>query len=493
LVSLWTEEVRQQAATIDADLKKLAEERNAEMDKIVADIFAAEVGKLAEEQQELARKARDTAAKDRTDEQKQILKDHPSLNVSRGSAYLYDRKRVDALNKDFDARQKELQARRPAEDFVPCLTETPGKIPQTFVFSRGDVNQPKQTVEPGELSVLTSRNATEGAESRGGAAGPYSACAIPSDDAAVPTSGRRLAYARWLTSGEQPLVPRVLVNRVWMLHFGRGIVATPGDFGFLGAGPSHPELLDWLASRFMADGWELKRFHRLLMESTAYRQSSHRTDKLDAADSDNRLLGRMSIRRLEAEAVRDSMLAASGQLNLKMLGSPVPVTVDEVGQVIVGLDNRDSAGRPQGKRGAIGAEEFRRSVYVQVRRSLPLSMLDTFDAPALNPNCELRNRSTVAPQSLLLMNSEFVLAQSKALAERVIAESGADRREKIRLAWRLALGQEPADADLDAAAKLVAAQEDEFSRLKPPVDPARAALASLCQALFSSNAFLYVD
>ena len=209
-------------------------------------------------------------------------------------------------------------------------------------------------------------------------------------------------------------MPRVLVNRVWMLHFGRGIVATPGDFGLLGARPSHPELLDWLASRFIDDGWELKRLHRLLMSSTAYRQSSRRTDELDRVDSDNRLLGRMSIRRLEAEAVRDSMLAATDKLNLKMLGPPVPVTVDEVGQAIVGIDNRDSAGRPVSKRAMLGADEFRRSVYVQVRRSLPLSMLETFDAPLLNPNCEIRNRSTVAPQSLLLMNSDFVLAQSQA-------------------------------------------------------------------------------
>src|SRR4029078_3138085 len=124
------------------------------MDKIVAAIFDAEVEKLAEEQRDLARQARDTAAKDRTAEPKQLLKDHPSLNVSRGSAYLYDRKRVDQINKDFDARQKELQAKRPAEDFVPCLIEVPGKVPETFVFFRGDVNQPRQAVEPAELSVL---------------------------------------------------------------------------------------------------------------------------------------------------------------------------------------------------------------------------------------------------------------------------------------------------------------------------------------------------
>jgi mono/diheme cytochrome c family protein len=495
LISLWSNETRETAAAIDADLKKLADERQAEMDKIVAAIFDSEVEKLPEEERELATAAKGAAAKDRTDEQKQLLKDHPSLNVSRGSAYLYDKKRVDSLNKDFDARQKELQAHRPAEDFVPCLTETPGKIPQTFVFYRGDVNQPRQEVRPGELSVLGPRNATEGADPRDCVAGPYR---IPADDPGIPTTGRRLTYARWLTSGEQPLAPRVLVNRVWMLHFGRGIVATPGDFGQLGARPSHPELLDWLARRFMQDGWELKRFHRLLMTSAAYRQASRRTDALDAIDPENRLLGRLSIRRLEAEAVRDSILAASGNMNLKMLGAPVPVTVDEVGQVIVGLDNRDSAGRPQGKRGALGADEYRRSVYVQVRRSLPLSMLESFDAPALNPNCEIRNRSTVAPQSLLLMNSDFVLAQSQALAERVVGRCGADRPTQVRLAWRLALGQEPSPGDLEAATALLEVQEADFAAPKSPdkaplPPPATRALASLCQALFSSNGFLYID
>jgi len=490
LVSLWSEETRAQAAAIDADIKKLADERNAEMDKIVAAIFESEVEKLPEEQREVAKQARETAAKDRTDEQKQLLKDHPSLNVSRGSAYLYDRKKTDALTKDFDERQKSLQAKRPAEDYVPCLTEVPGKIAQTFVFYRGDVNQPKQAVEPGELSVLTS--ATESANRN-----PQTAisCSIPADDDSLPTSGRRLAYARWLTSGEQPLAPRVLVNRVWLLHFGRGIVATPGDFGQLGSKPSHPELLDWLANRFIADGWELKRLHRLLMSSTAYRQSSRRTDDLDRVDPDNRLLGRMSIRRLEAEAVRDSMLAVTDRLNVKMLGPPVPVTVDEVGQAIVGIDNRDSAGRPVSKRASLGADEFRRSVYVQVRRSLPMSMLETFDAPLLNPSCEIRNRSTVAPQSLLLMNSDFVLAQSQALAERVIAAFGDNRAQQVRECFHLALCQEPNDAELQAAVSLVAAQEREFGSQTPDKLPPAAtrALASLCQALFSSNAFLYVD
>ena len=283
-----------------------------------------------------------------------------------------------------------------------------------------------------------------------------------------------------------------------MLHFGRGIVATPGDFGVLGARPSHPELLDWLASRFIDGGWELKRLHRLLMSSAAYRQQSRRIDALDRVDPENHLLGRMSIRRLEAEAVRDSILAATGALNFQMLGKPVPVTVDEVGQVIVGLDNRDSAGRPVSKRAVLGAEEFRRSVYVQVRRSQPLSMLETFDAPALNPNCEIRNRSTVAPQSLLLMNNDFVLTQSLALAERAVAEAGEDSQARVRLIWRLALSQEPTTAEVESAAAFVAMQERELAS-RPQSDkeavfsPGIRALASLCQALFSSNGFLYVD
>jgi hypothetical protein len=379
LVSLWSNETRQQVAAVDADLKTLTAERTAEMEKIVADIFEKEVAKLPEEKRDLAKKARETADKDRTPEQKQLLKEQPSLKVDSRSAYLYDRKRVDDFNKQYDARQAELQARRPAEDFVACLTEMPGQIPQTFVFSRGDINQPRQQVEPADLEVLSGQPP------------------IAVDDPALPTTGRRLALGKWLTSGQHPLTARVLVNRFWMHHFGRGIVATPADFGRLGAPPTHPELLDWLATRFMQDGWELKKLHRLLLHSAAYRQNSRRTDALDQVDPENHLLGRMPLQRLEAEAVRDSLLAASGSLIARQYGPPSPVTVDDVGQVIVGIDNRDTAGRPTGKRAVLGADEFRRSVYVQVRRSQRLSMLEAFDAPALSPNCEIRTRSTVAP------------------------------------------------------------------------------------------------
>jgi hypothetical protein len=167
-----------------------------------------------------------------------------------------------------------------------------------------------------------------------------------------------------------------------------------------------------------------------------------------------------------------------------------------VGQTIVGLDNRDSAGRPVSKRASLGGEELRRSVYVQVRRSLPLSMLETFDAPLLNPNCEIRNRSTVAPQSLLLMNSDFVLAQSRVLAERVMNQAPLSRAEQVRLAFRLALAEEPGDEELQSSLAFVAGQEREMLAQTADDKAAPAAtraLASFCQALLSSNRFLYVD
>jgi hypothetical protein len=328
---------------------------------------------------------------------------------------------------------------------------------------------------------------------------------IPVDDPALPTTGRRLAYARRLTDGKHPLVVRVLVNRAWMHHLGRGIVATPADFGTLGDRPTHPELLDSLAADFVAGDWRFKRLHRRIMTSTAYRQASRRESTADSGDPDNRLLGRMSVRRLEAEAVRDAILAASGKLDATMFGPPLPVALDEAGQVLVGMDTRDTAGRQRGKPGSLGGAEFRRSLYIQVRRSLPLSFSESFDTPTLTPNCERRASSTVATQSLALMNNEFVVEQSLAFADRVIRLAGADPAARVDRAWWIALGHGPtAEQKADAVAFLSEQESDIAGRPKPPPapkgspgppapDPDRAALATLGQALFGSNAFLYVD
>jgi hypothetical protein len=286
------------------------------------------------------------------------------------------------------------------------------------------------------------------------------------------------------------LTARVLVNRVWMLHFGRGIVATPGDFGVLGERPTHPELLDWLATEFTEGGWRLKRLHKAIMTSTAYRQSARVGPALRQLDADNRLLGRMPVRRLEAEVIRDAMLAVSGKLNARAFGPPVPVMADTVGQIVVGVDTTDGAGRPTGKVVPLNGEEFRRSVYVQVRRSKPLAFLAAFDAPVMNPCCDVRTSSTAAPQALMLMNSRFVLEQAGHFAERVRREAGNDPKAQAIRAWRLAFGRAPSAQDVEGAVAFLEAQTETF-RGRP--EPQQQALATFCQALLSANEFLYID
>ena len=222
-----------------------------------------------------------------------------------------------------------------------------------------------------------------------------------------------MALARWLTGPDNPLTARVLVNRVWMHHFGRGIVTTPGDFGRLGTMPTHPDVLDWLAAEFRDSGWSLKRLHKTIMLSTAYRQSSRRDPAQAALDSDNHYYGRQNVVRLDAEALRDRVLAASGTLDRTLFGPPVAVKEDDAGQVIVAGDVQ------------------RRSLYAMQRRSQPVALMQAFDAPAMQTNCEARSSSTVATQSLMLMNGDFWLAQAAALADRAVREPARNLRPDL--------------------------------------------------------------
>lgn len=335
-------------------------------------------------------------------------------------------------------------------------------------FHRGDYTSPVgEPLTPGEFSVLNAPN-------------------FPEDNADLPTTGRRLAYANYLTSGKHPLVARVLVNRFWMLHFGSGIVATPGEFGARGAQPSHPELLDWLATDFMERGWSLKQFHRLVMTSRTWRQSSARRPEAEAVDQDNTLLWRMPVRRLEAETVRDAMLAVSGNLNRSLLGAPVPVAVNQGGLFAVG-----------GGSVSEGATELRRSIYVQQRRTQPVAMLQAFDAPQMEPNCERRFSSTVAIQALELMNGDFALAQAGEFAKRVMRDCG-EKADPARLAgraWQLAFSAPLSPAETEELTRFLDRQREAFraSAHGNATAPEELALASLCQVFFETNRFLYVD
>ncbi len=483
-VSLYSDADREKANEIESQAKAIDEQRLEKERQYIEQTFESELAKLPEEIRQPIRDARLADEKKRTAEQKQLLKDHPSVNVTAKSLYLHDKKAADDL-KAIAAKAAKLRATKPAEEFVRALTEPAEKQPPaTFLFYRGDHDQPKQEVAPSELSVIAYTEPVE----------------IPDNDPELPTTGRRLAYAKWLTSGRHPLLARVLVNRIWMHHFGRGLVATPGDFGKLGQRPSRPELLDWLACELMDSGWSAKHMHRLIMNSAAYQQSSRRTAELDAVDPDNRLLARMPVRRLEAETIRDAILTVSGKLNPKQFGPPVPVMADRVGQWVIGIENLN-AGRP-GDVIPMKGEEFRRSIYVQVRRSRPLGVLETFDSPRMAPNCVARNSSTVATQSLMLMNSDFQNTHATHFAERVVRAAGADPEAQIRLAWQIAYSAPPDDVQLADAVAFLTEQTQHFAnrprtdskqQKEDAISPELEALTSLCHALLSSNEFLYVD
>jgi hypothetical protein len=499
-VSLYTDADRQAAARCEAEAAVIDKERLKKQEQLIDETFAKEVAKLPEALRDQAKAARAAPKSKRTPVQKMLMREHPSLNVSAGSLYLYDAKAAAELKKLAD-QAAELRTKKPTEEFVRALTEEPGKVPATFLHHRGDPDQPRQPVAPGGLTVLDDRL-------------PLRA---PDHPPAGGTTGRRLALADWLTDPRHPLTARVIVNRVWMHHFGRGLVGTPGDFGRLGERATHPALLDWLAAELVDSGWSLKHLHWLILTSAVYRQSSvsQAGSLCYSIDPDNRLLARFPLRRLDAETVRDAMLAVGDRLNPRAFGPPVPVKENDAGQFVLGVENRDGAGRFTAEVSLPAGEDARRSVYVQVRRSRPLAVLDTFDWATAEPNCEARNSSTATPQALMLLNGEFVIAQAEAFADRVRVEAGADVQAQVARAWRLAYGCPPTADELSAAEAFLRDQTETFRKAPPPAPPkppaatkgktappapppapppaeARA-LAVFCQALLSSNRFLYVD
>jgi hypothetical protein len=416
-VSLYTEADRAEAEAIEKEAQQVTADRTAKQAKFMAQALDKELMKYEESLREQLRTAYQTAEKDRSSDHVQLLKQYPSVNISPGVLYQYLPDAAEELKK-FDAQVSEIRARKPKEEFVRALTEQPGRIPETRLFHRGDHRQPKQLVPPADLAIAAPQGQLP---------------TIPEKDPALPTSGRRLAYANWLTSGKHPLVARVIVNRIWLHHFGQAIVATPSEFGKLGSVPTHPQLLDWLADEFMRSGWDLKQLHRLILTSTAWRQSSVRDPQKMAIDAENFYYWRKPIQRLDAEILRDRMLFASGTLDRDFAGPPVAIKEDDTGQVIV------------------DGQQKRRSIYIRVRRSQPVAMLQSFDAPVMDVNCQRRPVSTVATQSLILLNGEFTLQQADLLADRIIGETPTlartpspglpDLPKPVRNAWSYGFGK----------------------------------------------------
>ena len=327
-----------------------------------------------------------------------------------------------------------------------------GQVPQTYVLAHGDFRRKGDPVEPGFPAALPS--------------GPP--LVEPDGESFVPR--RRAALADWMTSPDQPLLARVMVNRIWQHHFGEGIVRSPSNFGRQGEAPSHPELLDWLAVEFAERGWSVKEMHRLIMLSSTYRSASAAPPEAIEGDPDNRLFGRMNRRRLDADAIRDSILAVSGRLNLKMggVGVILPLTKEEIlaaRMPYLWPPNPD----PQ--------EHNRRSIYLQAKRSLTVPMLQIFDAPDTARSCSRRETSTVAPQALAMMNSRFALDQAEAFADRLRRETGGAPATLVEAAWSTALGRPPEPEERETALAYLE----------------RNSLPRLCLMLLNMNEFLYVD
>lgn len=347
-------------------------------------------------------------------------------------------------------------------DFIRALYDVPGPT-VTPLLRRGDALTPGDPVEPGVLTALQTPQ-------------PFDWTPPPADSK---TSGRRLAFARWLTQPGHPLTARVMVNRVWLQHFGEGIVSTPEDFGTIGASPSHPQLLDWLASEFVSSKWSIKHLHRLMMTSSAYRQRSTLDETAHAAaikaDPDNRLLWRQRLRRLDAEPVRDALLSVAGLLDESVFGSPVPVARRGDGEVTP----------------ADGANGRRRSVYIQVLRSHPLSLLHAYDQPVMETNCIRRTRSTVATQALTLLNSDAMVQAAEAMADRVLQQfADAPSAGCVLLAY----GRWASEAEATALTQFAAMQQAKYVELgSAPEAARRQAMADLCHMLLSANEFVYID
>jgi cytochrome c553 len=337
-----------------------------------------------------------------------------------------------------------------------------GEPSPTYILRRGEHNQPGPLVGPGVPSVLTDGRT------------PFDV--RPPFPNGTHRTGRRLAFAKWLTQPENPLTARVMVNRVWYHHFGTGLVNTLENFGAKGERPSHPELLDWLAVKFVEQDWSIKELHRVMMNSQTYRQSSHITDDRRKADPQNRLLSRMSLRRMDAEALRDSLLAVSGRLDTQAGGPPDTVSVNEDGLVSV-----DSTGN----------NRWRRSIYIQYRRTEIPSMMETFDYPEMGPNCLSRSVSTASPQSLMLMNSEHVRALAVSFAARVEAlQQENDSKSSGRIVdtvYQLALSRLPSDVERQFGIETLKELESVWKG-KP-----HAALETYCHTILNSGAFLYLD
>jgi mono/diheme cytochrome c family protein len=382
-----------------------------------------------------------TPAADRTEEQRKLIRDH---------------------TKALDAELKASVAEREAlalEQTLPPLTrgyflEERSSTPKpSHVLIRGKASAPGPEVGPAVPAILTRTQPL-----------------FPTPAPGARSSLRRLTFANWLASRENPLTARVIVNRVWQWHFGEGLVRTASDFGVMGDKPTHPELLDWLAVWFMDNGWSIKKLHALILSSNTYRMSKASNAAYEAEDPENRMLWRMFYRRMEAEAILDSALAVSGRANRQMYGPSVYPHVPK--EALEGSSDPDKIWKPFDEQ-----QSSRRAIYYIVKRSLMVPMLEALDLCDTARSSPKRQTTAVAPQAMQLFNGDFINRQARHFARRVREEAGPQPTAQIERAYRLALARRPTGAETATMQAFLASST----------------LEEMCRVILNLNEFVYTD
>jgi len=468
--------IRHHNKSLEAQLAPLQQERDALLVAVKTRLRDERLAKLAPKEKALL----DLPKEQRTNDIKVKIegiekKVTPSDKELKAAFNENEKQRHEKLEKEV-ASLKKLK-REFTLGLLAC--DNAGKVPLTKILFQGDHKHEKEPVAPGFLSALDPNPARLHAALN------------------TKSTGRRLTLAEWIASPANPLTARVLVNRVWQGHFGRGLVATPNDFGLAGARPTHPELLDWLAGEFVREGWSLKKLHRLIVTSATYRQRSeiddlrfaiyeprgsgdgveNRRPQFANRDPENRLYARQSLRRLSAEQLRDALLAVSGLLTNKPGGPPVwPELPAEVLQANPAFLD-DNAEKTKGWYPSPKPEQHARSIYLIQKKTVRVPFLETFDLPENSISCARRAESTVAPQALSLLNSPLAIEASRAFAARVQREAGRAPEAQVQRAFALALQRPPDRQELRACVQLLQQRS----------------LVELCRAVLNLNEFIYLD
>jgi hypothetical protein len=404
-----------------------------------------------------------TAAEKQNDAQKKLVEQHQKQLDEKTAAALTDAEQ--ATIAEADQAIAKLRKKTPDLPDGYFLFESDRDPPTTNLLLRGRAATPGPVIEPGLPVLLVSQQPKF-------------------EKSSEKTTGRRLTLARWILDPQNPLAARVIVNRVWQYHFGEGLVRTPSDFGILGLEPTHPELLDWLANWFVHEAdWSLKKLHALIIRSQTYRMSKSARPVAAEKDPLNLLLWRFPYRRLQVEALRDSMLAASGKLNRKMYGPGTYLHIPP--QALEGHADRASIWKPFNE-----DEASRRTVYALVKRSLLVPMLEVLDLCDTTRSTDVRNITSVPTQALTLFNGDFVNRQAAHLADRAVREAGTDQRKQITQVWRLALCRSPEPDELSALDTWLTKEGSRGDNSKPD-QAKRLALIQLCRVVLNLNEFAY--